>query len=352
MTEKQGIGTESGNSLKPDWQGEALDRSPFSKIYGEKSGQVKLYQKDDIYFKLLTEKFGQRFLTYRQNWEKRGERKEAGDFPLSLDLALNSSCQLRCLMCPLPHRLGKKNILMAEKMLERLLDEAKEKALPALTFGLASEPLLHPQLARYIKKAAYADIMDIRLGTNGELLNPALIEALLDAGLTRLEISLDALRPETYKTIRQGGNLERLEKNILLFLNKRAKKNQRFPLLRLSFLRLPQNAQEEEGFLKKWGPLADLISLQEFIWFPGSALPKPQKKFTAQWPSCAQSFQRLAVNYDGLAWPCCSWYGEKILNLSLKNMTIADIWQGPQMAALRHNLLAGQPPAACLDCVF
>lgn len=326
----------------------------FREIHRDPTGQVAWYQTEGRYYDLLTQRFGERFLDYRRRWRETSERGAPGDFPLSLDLAINSGCQLQCLMCPLPGRAEGRTVrLMSADLFERLMDQAAECRLPALTLGLGSEPLLNPRAAEWVCRAGRAGIMDIRLGTNGLLLTPPTIDALVDGPLTRLEISVDAVRPETYRTIR-GGRLETLERLIELFLETRLKAGREMPLLRLSFLRLEANRDELDGFLRRWHGRTDLISIQEPIWFPGSHLPRPPAPGRPLAPLCGQPWQRLAVEHDGRVWPCCSWYGDRLLSFNAGDLPLADIWRSPEMAALRRRL-QGPPddlPPDCRRCEY
>jgi MoaA/NifB/PqqE/SkfB family radical SAM enzyme len=222
-------------------------------------------------------------------------------------------------------------------------------ALSALTLGLGGEPLLADQPAERVREAVRAGVMDIRLGTNGLLLDEPLIAALIDAGLTRLEISVDAAEPSAYRAIR-GGDLEVLERKIHLFLDKRAQMGSPFPLLRVSFLKLPQNEGQLPAFLKRWSGVADLISTQSPIWFPGSKLPKPPAKPVKSVP-CGQPWQRLGVGADGRPWPCCSWRGESLLGQKiLQTSSASQIWRSKELVALRQSLLLKKPPENCLAC--
>ncbi len=335
----------------PETKGTAGD---LREIHRDPTGQVAWYQTEDRYYELLTRRFGERFLDYRRRWRETSERGAPGDFPLSLDLAVNSGCQLRCLMCPLPGRPGAGAVrLMSAGLFGRLMDQAAEHRLPALTLGLGSEPLLNPRAAEWIGRAGRAGLMDIRLGTNGLLLTPAVIEALVDGPLTRLEISVDAARPETYRAIR-GGRLESLERLIDLFLETRHKAGAETPLLRLSFLRLETNQGELDDFLRRWQGRADLVSIQEPIWFPGSALPRPATPGRSLAPSCGQPWQRLAVDHNGRVWPCCSWYGESLLPWNAAGTALADIWRSPELTALRRRLAgpASEHPPDCRRCEY
>lgn len=324
----------------------------FEPLHLDPTGQVALYQSGGVYRDYLESRFGQRFLEYRRLWRETSERGDPGGFPLSLDLAVNSGCQLSCLMCPLPSRPEARRVVpMDEKLYRRLMAQAREWNLPALTLGLASEPLLNSRVPDLIETAVKAGVMDIRLGTNGLLMSDEMSAALIDSGLTRLEISIDAAKAETYRSIR-GESLERLERAIASFLNIRAKRGTKAPLLRLSFIKLKQNQGELPVFLEKWRKTADMISVQEPIWFPGSKLPPPEKPGPTLASTCAQSWQRLAVNFNGEVWPCCSWYGENLLSGNAAELDLASVWRSPRMERLRSRLsgAAGAYPPACLDC--
>jgi hypothetical protein len=229
----------------------------------------------------------------------------------------------------------------------RLMDEAKEYALPALTFGLGGEPLLAQDIPRRIQEAIKAGVMDIRLGSNGLLLTENLMDSLIDSGLTRLEISLDAVEPQAYRAIR-GGDLKSLEKRIHRFLDKRARQGTPWPLLRVSFLKLEANKNQLKAFLNRWRGVADLIAIQKPIWFPGSQLPAPKPKKIKDIP-CGQPWQRLGVTYDGGFWPCCSWYGETLLPRTPPK-SLAALWNSKPLRDLRKSLTLGPPTTQCLNC--
>jgi sulfatase maturation enzyme AslB (radical SAM superfamily) len=326
----------------------------LSLVHQEPNGQVSLYQTEDRYHSLLFSRHGLTFSTYRQLWQKSALREILPPFPLSLDLAINTGCQLSCLMCPHPSRPdANKNKLMDFSLYQNILAQAKEHHLPSITYGLGGEPLLNPSLVTWIKMAEKAGIMDIRLGTNGLLLTPELTDKLLDSGLCRLEISIDAIDKKTYSQIRKGGDFDRLIQNINLFLEKRSRLGLTFPLLRLSFLKLSENDAQLEPFLTRWENLADMISIQNPIWFPGTRLKKPNKaiKNNISNQICSQSWQRLGINYDGQLWPCCSWFGEKLLDLKASKISIFEAWNSELLQTLRTDHLNGTPPKSCQICL-
>ncbi|MGZ6525549.1 MAG: radical SAM protein, partial [Tumebacillaceae bacterium] len=95
-------------------------------------------------------------------------------------------------------------------------DEIEEVVRVAAKHGVkrlritGGEPLVRPNLEQLIEKlSAIPGIDDIALTTNGiYLANRA--RALKEAGITRVNISLDSLRPERFAEITRGGDLNRV----------------------------------------------------------------------------------------------------------------------------------------------
>ncbi|MEK6976873.1 MAG: GTP 3',8-cyclase MoaA, partial [Candidatus Hydrothermarchaeota archaeon] len=76
------------------------------------------------------------------------------------------------------------------------------------------EPLLRPDVSEIVSRIAGVDgIKDVSMTTNGVLLEEH-AAALKEAGLDRINVSLDTLRPETFQEITRGGELARVLKGI------------------------------------------------------------------------------------------------------------------------------------------
>jgi len=328
-------------------------------LHQEPTGQVRLIEFERRPFEVMAAVFGDRFRRYREEWAATSRFEHLPEFPLSLDLEVNASCNLRCVMCVMgsPNYVNPMagRTMMDFGLYRRLMREAESRKLPAMTFGFLSEPLLRPDLADMIGLARQSGVMDIRLGTNGLLLSPSISEDLISAGLTRLEVSLDAFRPETYRRIRRGGRIEQAVRNVLDFLELRARRRSDFPILRLSFLRLPGNEAEVEDFLEFWRDKADLFSIQEPIYFEEAPISRQAE--LVELPvspdfRCAQPWQRIIVRSNGDVFPCCSIYGLGMRIGSALESPISEIWRHPIIHHLRRLHRAGlyQDVAACHRC--
>lgn len=124
-----------------------------------------------------------------------------------LRIALTARCNLRCIYC---HHEGE-----VDPDREISADMAVSVARAGADLGVRSlkftggEPLLRADLADLISRIPGE--LDVSLTTNGIFLADQ-AAALSDAGLDRVNVSLDSLRPESYRAITGGreGDLERV----------------------------------------------------------------------------------------------------------------------------------------------
>jgi cyclic pyranopterin phosphate synthase len=172
-----------------------------------------------------------------------------------LRIALTSRCNLRCIYC---HHEGevRPGSEITDEMVIGLARAAADLGIRTLKFT-GGEPLLRHGLAGLIARMP-AD-MKISLTTNGiSLADQA--EDLARAGLSRVNVSLDSLRPETYRAITGGreGDLERVLQGI-----DAAGAAGLLPI-KLNVVVLKQNEAEIPAiidFCRKKGLIAQLIQL-------------------------------------------------------------------------------------------
>jgi cyclic pyranopterin phosphate synthase len=132
--------------------------------------------------------------------------------PISyLRISVTDRCNLRCTYC-MPEA-GLPWIPNADVL---TFDEIEHIARAAAGAGVRSirltggEPLVRPNLVDLVRRLAAIDgIDDIALSTNGILLADAAGE-LAAAGLKRVNISLDTLRPDRFETIARRPGLDRV----------------------------------------------------------------------------------------------------------------------------------------------
>ncbi len=133
--------------------------------------------------------------------------------PSKLFVEVTTRCNLRCRMCV--KQAGGEEL--AEGDLAPEVFEALGPAFPHLQGLILSgigEPLLHPLLETFIRRARQdlPPAAVVGFQTNGVLLDGARAHRLLDAGLDRICLSMDAVSPRTFRRIREGGEVGALDR--------------------------------------------------------------------------------------------------------------------------------------------
>jgi cyclic pyranopterin phosphate synthase len=202
----------------------------------------------------------------------------------NLRISLTSACNYACTYCvPDGKRLvAAQNELSAEAMARGVgyLIEAAGIERLRITGG---EPLISPRLERFMGEVGRMGLSDISLTTNGQLLTRKL-PILLEAGISRINVSLDTLDPAAFRAIARGGDLQtvldgmeqaraagiRIKVNMVPLRGQNL--DQVMPLLNyclergyelrfIELMRMGHLASDQNGFLQQFVSLAQLLSL-------------------------------------------------------------------------------------------
>jgi len=134
------------------------------------------------------------------------------EYPSRLFVEITTRCNLRCRMCV---KQTSGNCIVEGDMSPDIF-ATLEPAFPhieALILNGIGEPLLHRGLETFIRRARALMPVDAWIGfqSNGLLLDQARAVSLVEAGLDRICLSMDSVSPETFRKIREGGEVRDLE---------------------------------------------------------------------------------------------------------------------------------------------
>lgn len=132
-----------------------------------------------------------------------------------LRISVTDRCNLRCVYC-MPKAglssIGHDDILRYEEFV-RIARVAVRMGLRKVRVT-GGEPLVRKGLADFIASLGKIEgLNDIGLTTNGILLEP-MAPSLYEAGLRRINISIDSLKPEKYSRLTRGGKLDAVIRGI------------------------------------------------------------------------------------------------------------------------------------------
>jgi len=294
------------------------------------------------------------YIDYRKKWEQTRKGDLVTDFPLNIEVEPTYFCNLKCPFCPRYVHFGErksKDSHMSSEMFNKILEECKLHKIPAVQYDHEAEPLMHPNYFDMLKKANESGIFDQWLHTNGLMLFEKNCIKLIDNGLKKINISVDAFKEETYKKLRVGGNLDKLIKNIHTFLKIKKEKKASYLRVRISMVEQEENFNEKRDFFNYWSKQegVNLITFQKCEDFKRFERPDPDKdlsekeleeKYKNEKPFfCSQPFQTPAIENNGKIAPCLKPIREHTKDFYIgdlsKGDTIKGAWQGKKMTELR-----------------
>jgi len=263
------------------------------------------------------------------------EAQESG--PIQIDLELNGSCNMQCPFCI--HGYNGQTNLDLQLSLEQakdILQQAHSAGAASLKLNYINEPLIRKDLEDVIAYARSIGYVNIYLVTNGSLLTPERQLSILQAGLTRIYVSIDAATAETYNKQRKSGLYERVVGNVRSLIQTRNSLNMSFPLVRVSFLKNAINIHEALDFFDQWKDTADLITFQTMNNVPDTETGLSIESFSEPKP-CDFPFKQLVVDHEGNILPCCKLPGRKLKIGNIKSMSVQQAWQSDKMRDLRSQ---------------
>lgn len=273
-------------------------------------------------------------------------------FPTTVNVELVNKCNYKCAMCYTVNHEGE-GVELSFAHFKKLVDECKAQGLTTMFIANGSEPLIKKDFRDYLVYATSV-IPDVAVFTNGVKLDKEMAEFICMSGVTRLNISLDAATPDTYRSIR-GGDLELIESKIRYLLSIRTSLGR--PLVRVSFCVQPGNVHEVDLFRRKWESLVDSVEFQQLHQFTNldSMTTVTQDTFfDASFDApyfCSMPFSYLAVWSNGNISPCCSFHGSKIVMGNISNTSLLQAWSSPLARSLRQSFIDKKTCAQCNDCL-
>jgi GTP 3',8-cyclase len=132
-----------------------------------------------------------------------------------LRISVTDRCNLRCTYCmpaegiPL---IQHSDILSFEEIIE-VVDAALALGVDKIRIT-GGEPLVRKGIVNLVQMiASKPGVQDLGMTTNGQLLEK-FAQPLKDAGLHRINVSLDTMNPERYQEVTRGGDIENVLKGI------------------------------------------------------------------------------------------------------------------------------------------
>jgi molybdenum cofactor biosynthesis enzyme MoaA len=169
---------------------------------------------------------------------------------LKVTIDVSNKCNLRCQMChfsfddvfhqPAHH--------MRPEMFERIAASVLPHA-HTVVLSAGNEPLMSPWFTEILRLVAPYKIPSVYFLTNAQLLTKKISEAVIEAGVTEVQISADGATKETYERIRRGARFETLLRNIQYLTGRKQELQRSSPRLQFNVVLMKSNLEELEHYV-------------------------------------------------------------------------------------------------------
>ena len=323
--------------------------------------------------------------------------------PTQVYIEVTNRCNSRCASCPLTYDQfvsyePKKHLTWDN--FRRIVDQFPR--LERVVLHGIGEPLLNPDLPRFIKHLKDRDAC-VLFNTNAILLYQEYGDALVEAGLDEIRVSIDAITPELYARLRGVNQLSRVIRNLKAFVHRHG--GREHPKLSLWWVALQSNLTQLPEFVRLAVEIGvSEVYMQRLVYFGdgdisvndttmkpeeslfaaldqqqtsliqeceslarslglvfrASGATTPHESIMAEgghpWQGCLRPWSLLYITVNGTALPCCispfatTDYRQIILGNVLEK-TVLDVWNGEKYRSLRSAVLSSAPePWPCQNC--
>ena len=168
-----------------------------------------------------------------------------GEEALKVIWDISNKCNLRCRMChfSFDHVFHQPANFTSPALFERIAAQALPKA-HTLILSAGNEPLISPHFVDILKIAARYRVPEVLFLTNGQLLTPKIADAVMEAGVTQVQISIDGATKETYEYVRRGARFDRLVRNLEYLSARKRELGQSWPRLQFNIVLMQKNLEE------------------------------------------------------------------------------------------------------------
>lgn len=323
--------------------------------------------------------------------------------PRQVYIEVTNYCNSLCSSCPLTydhfHPIEPKHHLEWDEF-RRIVDRFPN--LERVVLHGIGEPLLNAELPRFIShlKSLGAEVL---FNTNGILLDQEQGDALVEAGLDELRVSIDAVTADLYAQLRGVDALNRIIDNLRSFIERHGGLKQ--PLLSLWFVGMQANLHQLPDFVRLGAEIGvSELYLQRLVYLGNDELigegtmMKPEQslynalerkqeqwvleceqlaqdldiKFHASgattplesisekdqypWHACVRPWNLMYITANGNALPCCispfaaADYASILLG-NILEQPLEAVWNGSRYQELRTKIMSDDPaPWPCQNC--
>lgn len=289
--------------------------------------------------------------------------------PFILYLDPSSVCNLQCSFCPCGRAHEdlwteeKRNSvgIMDFELYKKIIDDCKgfPEKIKVLRLYKEGEPLVNPHFAEMVEYANNSGLfLGIDTTTNGTLLNPEMNRKLVKAGLSRINISVEALSGDEYERIcGKRIDFDKFRDNIRdLYENKG---DCHIFIKTITEINDEEDSQKlKDKFYSLFGDICDEIAFEHIApCWPGFDKELYSTEFGVygnkiqECVVCPRLFYILTINSDGAATRCIVDWNRQMTIGDVHENTVPELWKMMDEARIEHLKGNRRKMVGCADCL-
>ncbi len=245
-------------------------------------------------------------------------------------------CNASCWFCP-NNAMQREKQTMSDDLFEKIIDDCTKFPLDKIEPFLNGEPLMDPKLIERLQLIRRKlPNTKLCLYTNGTILTPKKIDALVGLGIDRLYVSLNTLDPERYESV-MGLKLERTLKN-LDYLTHPTRRALVAKLITIRMTRTPDISHQEQKefvrFCRKRGVRPFIVGPFNYKGDIPSALPVPN------FP--CEHITRVDILSNGRVALCCMDQEGQYSWGDIRQNSVLEVYNSEEALRYRNALRGGR----------
>ena len=281
------------------------------------------------------------YLTFRYKFYLVSSEKINLGFPPYLLLEPVSACNLRCPFCfQIDKSFTRKPYMgvMDFDLFKKVIDEADELGIGAVTLASRGEPTMHKKLSDMLcYMYSKSNIFEVKLNTNASFLTEDICNEIFKTQVTQVVVSADHYEKTSFEKLRLGANFEAIVENVNMLYRIRKNYPNSVTEIRVSGVDSTKTLDRKK-FHDFWIAKADHVSA-------GYAIERWDTYNNPEHPEISQAcdflWDRMYVWFDGKTNPCDADYKSYLNYGSVEGGSIQDVWNGKVVREMRQKHLSG-----------
>ncbi|MBD5456797.1 MAG: radical SAM protein [Lachnospiraceae bacterium] len=276
-------------------------------------------------------------------------------FPRIVKIDICNICNYSCIFCPQAKQSGKSGNI-DDQLCLKVIEDSYHAGAREICLSSTGEPLLNPNLEKYISWAKEIGYEYVFFNTNGYLMNKVRAENILSAGVDSIKFSINAGSAENYKLIHGIDGYTRVIDNLIQLSEIRNKYAIECKLY-VSYIALKPTLQEAELLKSKIASYID-----DFVVMNannrGGSIAEIEELFVGNddysysYP-CSQLFHNMYISAEGYVNICCQDFENLAVVADVNEVDVKRAWNSNEFVAFREKyLMRDLEGTLCKNCIY